>query len=151
MSPGPKMPLAPARRLAEALVRELEPACERIEIAGSIRRGADHVGDLELLAIPRLEDRVAPGQTSLLVLPPTTADLRGGRMTWPFPIPQPRKRSKARRPGLAHRWRAAWRVRARHALDSALSGLLSVPSRFTQSTDFKGPRVRAGLALARTR
>ena len=64
-SPGPKMPLAPARRLAEALVRELEPACERIEIAGSIRWGADHVGDLELLAIPRLEDREAPGQTSL--------------------------------------------------------------------------------------
>ena len=72
-------------------------------------------------------------------------------MTWSFPIPKPRKRSKARRPGLAHRWRATWRVRARDALDRSLSGLLSVLFRFTQSTDFKGPRVRAGFALARTR
>ena len=72
-------------------MRELEPAGERIEIAESIRRGADH------------------------------------------------------------RWRAAWRVRARDALDCALSGPFSVLPKFTQSTDSKGPRVRAGLALARTR
>ncbi len=32
MSAGRKVALASARRLAEALVRELEPACERIEI-----------------------------------------------------------------------------------------------------------------------
>lgn len=71
MSAGPKMPLAPARRLAESLVVKLAPACERIEIAGSIRRGADHVGDIEIVAIPRLEEREAPGQTSLFGPPPT--------------------------------------------------------------------------------
>ncbi len=67
------------------------------------------------------------------------------------PIPKPRKRSKARRTSLAHCWLAAWRVRARDALDSAFSGPLSVLPQFTQSTDSKGPRVRAGFALARTR
>lgn len=45
-------PLAWARVVAEAIVRELAPACERIEIAGSIRRGADPAKDIELVAIP---------------------------------------------------------------------------------------------------
>lgn len=87
MSPGPKMALAPARRLAEVLVHELGQACARIEVST---------------------------------------------------------------PEEPRRW-ITWRANSRDALDSALSGQLSVPSRFTQSTDSKGPRVRAGFALARTR
>jgi DNA polymerase/3'-5' exonuclease PolX len=48
---------------AEAFAREvlalLGPACERIEIAGSIRRRKADVGDIELVAIPRLEEQAA--------------------------------------------------------------------------------------------
>lgn len=46
------IPLARARTVAEAIVRELAPACERLEIAGSIRRGVAEVKDIELVAIP---------------------------------------------------------------------------------------------------
>lgn len=42
-----------ARRVAEAIAAELAPACERIEIAGSIRRRVAYVKDIELVCIPR--------------------------------------------------------------------------------------------------
>ncbi len=54
MSAGQPVPLASARAVAVALRELLEPACVRIEIAGSIRRRRPAVGDLELVAIPRL-------------------------------------------------------------------------------------------------
>lgn len=53
-------------RLAEARVRAqylrdlLAPACERVEIAGSVRRSAPVVKDVELVAIP-LTERVRAG------------------------------------------------------------------------------------------
>lgn len=40
---------------AQALVAYLTPRCERIEIAGSIRRKKEMVGDIEIVAIPRLD------------------------------------------------------------------------------------------------
>ena len=43
-----------ARVVAEDLVRLLEPYCERIEIAGSIRRERPMVGDIELLCISKV-------------------------------------------------------------------------------------------------
>jgi len=46
------LPLDVARRAAERLVTALAPACARIEVAGSIRRGKPQVGDIELVAIP---------------------------------------------------------------------------------------------------
>jgi DNA polymerase (family X) len=48
-----KMELIKAREIAEELKRSLGPACERIEIAGSIRRQKPDVGDIELLIIPK--------------------------------------------------------------------------------------------------
>ena len=48
-----KLPLAQAQALAEKIVEALSPACERIEIAGSIRRRKPMVGDIEIVAIPR--------------------------------------------------------------------------------------------------
>lgn len=47
-----------ARRIAESLAEVLAPACERLEVAGSIRRRVEHVKDIELVARPRglLED-----------------------------------------------------------------------------------------------
>lgn len=48
-----KMDLAKARQLAEAVKAELEDVCERIEIAGSVRRKYFQVGDLEFVVIPK--------------------------------------------------------------------------------------------------
>lgn len=48
-----KIALERAEKVAEELKRLLEPACERITIAGSIRRRKPEVGDIELLVIPR--------------------------------------------------------------------------------------------------
>lgn len=53
MSTGTRVPLLEAAPIAVALATALAPACERIEIAGSIRRGRPDVGDIELLAVPK--------------------------------------------------------------------------------------------------
>lgn len=49
---GRKMPLAEAERHASRLVGLLGSACERIAVAGSIRRRKPEVGDVEVVAIP---------------------------------------------------------------------------------------------------
>jgi DNA polymerase/3'-5' exonuclease PolX len=48
------VPLEIARTHAQQLVRLLLPHCERIEIAGSIRRGKEMVKDIDLVAIPKM-------------------------------------------------------------------------------------------------
>lgn len=48
-----KWPLRDVKPLAQELLDLLRPACERVEIAGSIRRWAPTVGDIELLCITR--------------------------------------------------------------------------------------------------
>ena len=53
MSAGTKMPLVRARYLARKVIERLAPHCERIEIAGSIRRGKSEVGDIEIVCIPK--------------------------------------------------------------------------------------------------
>jgi DNA polymerase/3'-5' exonuclease PolX len=50
------MILSDARSRAMALRELLAPACERIEVAGSIRRGKPEVKDAEIVAIPWLEE-----------------------------------------------------------------------------------------------
>jgi len=47
-----KLPLAVAAPLAAKIIAELRPHCVRVEIAGSIRRRRDEVGDIEVLAVP---------------------------------------------------------------------------------------------------
>jgi len=47
------MKLALAKGIAEDLLSRLEPTCEKIVIAGSIRRQRPYVGDIELLCIPK--------------------------------------------------------------------------------------------------
>lgn len=49
-----RMPLGIAQTLAEELAALLAPACERIEIAGSIRREKADVGDIEIVFVPRV-------------------------------------------------------------------------------------------------
>lgn len=53
------MKLELALQIAEGIKSELEPHCERIEIAGSIRRRKPEVKDIEIVAIPK------PYQTGL--------------------------------------------------------------------------------------
>jgi DNA polymerase (family X) len=47
------MELEKAKTIAEELISLLNPVCNRIAIAGSIRRQKPDVGDIELLVIPR--------------------------------------------------------------------------------------------------
>lgn len=49
-----KLPLAEATRLADELIFNLRHYCERIEVAGSIRRKQAEVGDIEIVCIPKL-------------------------------------------------------------------------------------------------
>ncbi len=53
MSTGQRLAAADAREIANELVAYLAPACERIEVAGSLRRKAADVGDVELVAVSR--------------------------------------------------------------------------------------------------
>lgn len=46
---------AEALAVAEKLKEELAPICDRIEIAGSLRRGKSKVGDIELLYVSKTE------------------------------------------------------------------------------------------------
>lgn len=54
-----RFPLVVAEFAANALLHALEPHCQRIEIAGSIRRKNESIGDIELVCIPRTVS--APG------------------------------------------------------------------------------------------
>lgn len=56
-----RFPHAVALGIAEELVAGLAPFCERIVIAGSLRRGKPEVGDAEILFVPRFEARMASG------------------------------------------------------------------------------------------
>lgn len=57
--------------VAERLVENLAPFCERIEVAGSIRRGRKDPHDIELVAIPKLAQHEATGQMQFGAAPPT--------------------------------------------------------------------------------
>lgn len=54
----PRWPLAQAEPIARELAAQLAPACERIEIAGSIRRRRPDVGDIEIVYVPRWQNDV---------------------------------------------------------------------------------------------
>ena len=59
MAYKPRWPLNQAKEVAEQLQGLLAPACERIVIAGSIRREKPAVGDIEILYIPKLHSQPA--------------------------------------------------------------------------------------------
>jgi DNA polymerase/3'-5' exonuclease PolX len=54
MSDKQRWPAAIARNVADQLVAELAPRCERIGIAGLLRRGKADLGDIEILFAPRI-------------------------------------------------------------------------------------------------
>ncbi|GAI67541.1 unnamed protein product, partial [marine sediment metagenome] len=47
------MELEQAQEIADDLLKRLYPYCQRIEVAGSVRRQKPEVGDIELLCIPK--------------------------------------------------------------------------------------------------
>src|SRR5262245_14058081 len=53
-SVGSRMSLARATQYAAQFVLLIADACERVAVAGSIRRQQAQVGDIEVLAIPKL-------------------------------------------------------------------------------------------------
>ena len=57
MASGNKYPYTQARGVAELLVQAMSPFCERIEIAGSLRRKKALVSDIEICVIPKREAR----------------------------------------------------------------------------------------------
>lgn len=54
--------LASAKVLADQLVERFTTFCERVEIAGSIRRMEPIVGDIEIVCIPRFGEAMPPGE-----------------------------------------------------------------------------------------
>lgn len=60
MSNKPKFQRAAALKVAAELCRVLEPVCERLIVAGSLRRLRMEVGDVEILYIPKTEIRPDP-------------------------------------------------------------------------------------------
>lgn len=54
MADRARIPLWLGRRHASEIIGLLAPFCERIAVAGSIRRAKETVGDVELVAIPRI-------------------------------------------------------------------------------------------------
>ena len=50
-----RIPLARGQQLAAAIIGELQPGCERIEVAGSIRRRRPDIGDIEIVCIPKVK------------------------------------------------------------------------------------------------
>lgn len=57
MSQGEARPIADVLPIAERLVAALAPACDRIEIAGSLRRQKPQVRDIEIVAIAKVDDQ----------------------------------------------------------------------------------------------
>ena len=51
-----EIPYSEAKKIADSIVELLRPHCDRIEIAGSIRRKKSIVGDIEIVAIPKPYD-----------------------------------------------------------------------------------------------
>lgn len=52
-----RMALGDAEQIAAEILTEISPLCERIEIAGSVRRRANDVGDIEIVCVPQFSTR----------------------------------------------------------------------------------------------
>ncbi len=57
MSYAVKRPYSEVEPIARNLVVGLEPHCEKLEVAGSIRRMCPLIGDIELVAVPKVQEQ----------------------------------------------------------------------------------------------
>lgn len=55
MSSAKEIPAATARAVACKIVAELKPACDRIEIVGSLRRRRPRVHDIDIVLLPKVQ------------------------------------------------------------------------------------------------
>lgn len=68
MSNNPKLPYATMQPIATSLVNRFAANCQRIELAGSLRRQKDMIGDIEIIVIPtsalyaQLDDLLVTGK-----------------------------------------------------------------------------------------
>jgi DNA polymerase/3'-5' exonuclease PolX len=62
MSDKPRWPAGIARQVANELLAEMHPCCERVRIAGSLRRRQPDVGDIEILYVPHIGQGRVPGE-----------------------------------------------------------------------------------------
>lgn len=69
-----KFPRTQALAVAGELCRALKPACARLIVAGSLRRRKAEVGDVEILYIPRVEQRQDPQELLPKLVPVNLAD-----------------------------------------------------------------------------
>ena len=53
MSEGRVIPMDEAMQMTNVFISLISPYCERIEIAGSLRRGKPEVHDIEIVAEPK--------------------------------------------------------------------------------------------------
>lgn len=76
--PKPKFPRALAMSAAAELVREIRPYCERIIVAGSLRRRKPMVGDIEMVYVPMMVE----GKKSDLFKEPELVDAVAVRLEY---------------------------------------------------------------------
>jgi len=55
MSEGAKIPLSVAQNVADRFIRYVTPYCNKVSIAGSVRREVDYVGDVEIVVTAKDE------------------------------------------------------------------------------------------------
>lgn len=53
-----RFPRRRAEKVAAKIIDAMSPFCHRIEVAGSIRRRKEEVGDIEIVYVPKVESRV---------------------------------------------------------------------------------------------
>lgn len=85
MSSGEKRPAALALPVARAIVtwlRDVGGAVDRIEIAGSLRRGADRVSDIEIVCVPRARTNLLGEPMGCLVAEAVLEGVRTERFRW---------------------------------------------------------------------
>lgn len=97
MSETEKRPYAQVLHVANHIVEALRPACHRIEIAGSLRRKKEMVGDIEIVAIPKLH-------TNLIGEPMDTSEVDDLLANWPIVLGKNGKKYKA----FSFEWQPGW-------------------------------------------
>lgn len=102
MSTGTRLSYGHALHVAERVVERLAEGCSRIEIAGSIRRRRPDVGDVEIVAVPRLVDGARPSlfdpPSRVSALDPVLAGLIADGRLAPHP----------ERPAYGQKYRRLW-------------------------------------------
>jgi len=95
-----KHPHAQMLRVADHIVAALRPACWRIEIAGSLRRNRPMVGDIEIVATPKLH-------TNLIGDPMNTSEVDDLLAQWPVTLSKNGPKYKA----FSFEWQPGTRIK----------------------------------------